>query len=173
MRYPVVIALLLAACASAPRDEAPDRERAVYEDVTVEQVRRAAVEALGDVSRFMEPARITDDGRVVAEYAASGWTKFDVSLEELDSAVAVEVALEKDVSCTGYTRRVHHRPPHQRPGAVAIRSESGTIIEFAGGMDRYEVRSATGPGCSAEVGGRLGRRERWVLDRIGEILRGA
>lgn len=171
MRRLALVTLLLAACASAPRDAGPDRQRAIYENVTIEQVRQAAVEALNDLSRFMEPARVTEDGRVLADYGATGRTTIEVRFTELDAAVAAEVDVDANRSCSATTERVHNPPPRQRAGAVAIRSENGKVIEYSGGVTAPEASSARGPTCSSEGEGRSGRREGWVLDRIGELLR--
>lgn len=103
MRRLALVTLLLAACASAPRDAGPDRQRAIYENVTIEQVRQAAVEALNDLSRFMEPARVTEDGRVLADYGATGRTTIEVRFTELDAAVAAEVDVDANRSCSATT----------------------------------------------------------------------
>lgn len=52
------------------------------------------VATLNELGRFIDPARVTEDGSVVTEYAASGWTSFEVRFEELEGAVAAEVAIE-------------------------------------------------------------------------------
>lgn len=163
MRRLALMTLLLAACASAPPDGEPDRQRAIYENVTVERVRQAAVEVLDDLSRFMEPARIAEDGRVLAEHGAAGRTTIEVRFTELDGAVAAEVDVDTNLSCRATTERVHNPPPRQRPGAVAIRSESGEVIEYSGGVAEKPASASAGDDCSSR---REFSGERRILDDI-------
>ena len=69
MRASAILTLLLSACATVP-SEGGLHDRAVFEGYTVEEARRAAMATLNELSRFTGPARATEDGRVVTEYAA-------------------------------------------------------------------------------------------------------
>lgn len=100
MRGFATLTLLLSACASVPH-EPPDAEsRAFFPGSTIEQVRAAAVATLNDLSRFIGPARVTEDGRVVSE---SGWTSYELRFEERRDGVAAEVRIEAkpQFSCPG------------------------------------------------------------------------
>lgn len=116
--------LLLSACASVPH-EPPDAEsRAFFLDSTIEQVRAAAVATLNDLSRFIGPARVTEDGRVVSE---SGWTSYTLRFEERRDGVAAEVRIETkpQFSCPGRGYRpVAHAEIH------ALYSPAATEGEF-------------------------------------------
>lgn len=168
---PLVLALVasaVAACASAPRDEAPRHERAVFERVTVEQVRRAAVEAVGGVSRFMEPARVTEDGRVVGEYAIADWTRYEVRFDEVPAGVAVEVLVDREPSCGTIPARSARPRSEIQQGDAVIPLEGG-------GYEVVRAPVATGETTAGrEVCWRRDdttERERRLLARIGDLLR--
>ena len=106
MRASAILTLLLSACATVP-SEGGLHDRAVFEGYTVAEARRAAMATLNELSRFTGPARATEDGRVVTEYAANGWTSYEVRFEQLDRAVAVDVGIEarSQPSCPGRSAR--------------------------------------------------------------------
>lgn len=178
MRNLALAALLLAACASGPRGEAPDHERAVYESVTVERVRGAALQAVTDVAWLSDGARVAEDGRVLAEGGASGEWSYEVRFVELDSAVAAEV----DVHTTSCRTRIPirtrmasvSRPGRGQPGAVPIALEDGHVEYVSRAVatarsvrERTEAFERSGPNCST---GSRERTQRRILDGIRAAL---
>lgn len=111
MKRMAVLALILGACASAPREDPGRYARATYEGYTVDQVRDATLRAFADVHRFVNSPRVTEDGRVVAEYSASSILEYEVTFSELDGAVAAEVRAENQVVCRGGSRKSVVREP--------------------------------------------------------------
>jgi len=107
MRFCTLLAILLSACASVPRGAEDHETRAVFEGYTVERVRAASIATLDDLARFMSPVRVTEDGSVVSEYAASGWTSYEIGFEALDDAVLATVRIEPQPqpSCPGRSSR--------------------------------------------------------------------
>lgn len=178
MRNLVMAALLLAACASGPRGEALDHERAVYENVTVAQVRQAALQVVSDLYRFMDPARLTEDGRVVAESGIGDWTTFEVRFVELEDAVAAEVDVHS-TSCrtrTPFRTRMASvsRPGRGQPGAVPVALEGGHVEYVSRAVatarsvgERTEAFERSGPNCST---GSRDRTQRRILDGIRAAL---
>lgn len=170
MRNLAMAALLLAACASGPRGAAPDHERAVYENVPVDQVRQAALQVVNDLYRSTDPARISEDGRVVAE--SDNWTTFEVRFVELEDAVAAEVDVQS-TSCRTRRASVSHRPGRGHRGAVPIALEGGHVeyvsrVVATGSVgERTEAFEPSGPNCS--TGSRDGTQRR-ILDGIRAAL---
>ncbi len=169
MRTLVPAALVLAACASGPRAEAPDHERVVYENVTVAQVRQAALQVVSGLSRFMDPARVTEDGRVVAESGIGDWTTYEVRFVELEDAVAAEVDV-RSPSC-----RTRMASPSYRAGrGVPIFFDKGhveyvsrTLVTSRSVRERTEAIVESGPKCSTGTGDRTRLR---ILDEIRAVL---
>lgn len=174
MRILVLVALLLAACVSAPRDsaprdEAPDHERAVYENVTVAQVRQAALQVVSGLYRFMDPARVTEDGRVVAESGIGDWTTYEVRFVELEDAVAAKVDV-RSPSC-----RTRMASPSYRAGrGVPIFLEGGhveyvsrPVVTSRSVRERTEAIVQSGPKCSTGTRDRTRLR---ILDEIRAVL---
>jgi hypothetical protein len=166
--FPIAV-LLLTACASVPRDAGDAEGRAVYEGVTVEQVRAAAVETMNDLGRFTDPARVTADGRVVSEYAASGWTSYEIRFEELDGGVAADV-------------RIGTRPQLDCPGRSASNASAAQIAAArapdGNGPEGYPVRSTpllprvalVDSSCELRARDVRGDRAREILDGIRDRL---
>lgn len=171
MRNLAMAALLLAACASGPRGAAPDHERAVYENVTVEQVRQAALQVVNDLYRSTDPARVSEDGRVVAE--SDNWTTFEVRFVELEDAVAAEVDVQS-TSCRTRRASVSHRPGRGHRGAVPIALEGGHVEHVSRAVatsrsvrERTEAFEGSGPNCST---GSRDLTQRRILDGIRAAL---
>ncbi|HET9333371.1 MAG TPA: hypothetical protein VFQ21_07300 [Gemmatimonadota bacterium] len=165
MRAFPIAALLLVACASVPRDEGELERRAIYEGYTVEQVRAAAVATLSDLSRFIAPARVAADGRVVSEYAANGWTSYEVGFEELAGGVAAEVRIvtKPQLDCPGRSAA-----PVSAAQVAAARAPDGN------GPEGYPVRSTpllprvalVEPDCEFRTRHVRSDNARVILDRI-------
>jgi hypothetical protein len=116
MRAPALLALFLAACASAPVSE--DEGRTVFAGYLVAPVREAAVAAVEEIAHPISVVRVTDAGSVLTEgrigecgrdvacstssaYQGDGatpWTTIEVRLEDLGRDTAVGVAIEYE-SC--------------------------------------------------------------------------
>jgi hypothetical protein len=164
-----IAVLLLTACASVPREAGEAEGRAVYEGVTVAQVRAAAVETMNDLGRFIGPARVTADGRVVSEYAASGWTSYEIRFEELSGAVAADV-------------RIETKPQLDCPGRSATRVSDVQVAAArapdGNGAEGYPVRSTpllprvalVDSSCELRTRDVRGDRAREILDRIRDRL---
>lgn len=165
MRFFALAAVCLTACASAARQPGEFERGAVYEGVTVERVRAAAVETMNDLGRFIGPARVTADGRVVSEYAASGWTSYEIGFEELDGAVAADV-------------RIETKPQLDCPGRSASRVSAVQVAAArapdGNGAEGYPVRSTpllprvalVEPACELRTRDVRVDREREILDGI-------
>lgn len=169
MRFPALFSLLLAACASAPMGSA-DGQRAVYEGYTVDEVRRAAVATLNDLGRFMSPARVTEDGRVVSEYGASGWTSYEVRLDERDGAAAAEISIERRPQWGCSPRRLPHPVSAAKVHAARAPVERGT--EPYRPISPLLPREAYDAECSFRVRVQdvRSRRERSILEEIRDRL---
>ena len=115
MRTAALLALVLAACASAPVSEGEDR--AVFAGYAVEPVREAALAAVEEVAHSRHGVRITSEGSVLTEggigkcgehvtcrsstaYGIIGehWTTIEVRFRVVGGDTAVEVAIEYE-SC--------------------------------------------------------------------------
>jgi len=162
MKPLALVPLLLAACASVPRGSTTPADRAVYEGYTADEVRGAAVATLNDLSRFISPARVTEDGRVVSEYAASGWTSFEVRFDELDGAVAAKVSIEKKPQHACSTGRL---PRRAQVHVARVPVESGA--DGSDGVSALRLpRVAFERECTFETKGGRVEREREILDEI-------
>ncbi|HUF89601.1 MAG TPA: hypothetical protein VMR66_06435 [Gemmatimonadota bacterium] len=156
--------LLVPACASLQGGPAEAQSRADYPGYTVDEVRRAAVETVNEIARFINPARVTEDGRVVSEYAASGWTSFEISFVELEGTVEAEVRIDSRPlpSCsTGrLPRPVTESLLHARgPGENAARGYRPGTTVTAPGLDYHRQ-------CTIRTPGGSGKREGEILDEI-------
>jgi hypothetical protein len=116
MKTATLLALVLAACASAPVSDG--EERAVFAGYSVEPVREAALAAVEEAAHPISVVRVTDAGSVLTEgrvgecgrdvacrtssaYAGDGatpWTTIEVRFQDLGQDTAVEIAIEYE-SC--------------------------------------------------------------------------
>src|SRR5687768_3293963 len=112
----VLLAFVLAACASAPVSDG--EEHAVFSGYAVEPVREAALAAVEDVAHPISVVRVTEAGSVLTDgrigdcgkhvacktstaYPGDGatpWTTIEVRFQDLGQDTAVEVAIEYE-SC--------------------------------------------------------------------------
>jgi hypothetical protein len=126
MRAAVLLALAVAACASAPVSEG--EERAVFAGYTVTPVRDAALAVVEELARPNSVVRVTDAGSVLTEGrigdcgrdvacstsslfpgdGATPWTTIEVRFQDLGQDTAVEVAIEYE-SCGPGVRCVPER----------------------------------------------------------------
>lgn len=164
MRCLALFSFLLAACASLPPGPVETRDRAVYEGYTADEVRRAAVATLNDLGRFNSPARVTEDGHVVSEYAASGWTSYEVRIEERDGAVAAELSIERKPQPGCSVRRLPHFVSAAKVHAARAPVERGT--EPYRPISHLLPREAYDVECSVRVRDVRLQRERSILEDI-------
>lgn len=180
MRTRFLLSIVLAGCATAQRAPAPAHERAVFEGVGVDEVRAAAVAVVSDIGRFMGPARVAGDGRVVGDYALATdqWTRFEVRFDELDGAVAAEVAIvtRDGIACgTGYTRRLSasgYAPGPRYAGTIYVALANGQHEHVSRAVaDDGRFRAPSRDSCVHRDRKWTGMSEREILEAIGDRLR--
>ncbi|MDX1661874.1 MAG: hypothetical protein R3326_08795, partial [Gemmatimonadota bacterium] len=122
----VAVAAVASACASAQRQGEPVGERAVYQDVSIEEVRRAA---LAVVDERAGEARVDEDGHVVAERGHAGhWTTFEVRLDRRGAAVAAEAEVVIDHDSCRRSRSAIASPTRRgHLGAYPVALEGGRV----------------------------------------------